>query len=327
MVRGLPKQRFPMRQEAEYQAFLLRRVRAAHRAVMAALDPLLKEHGAEIDTEAERAREPSLTRQDSAAPIFARMISVMNLVRLQFAVTHKPGIQALVKRAFAIGEQVTMFADLVVRQVYQLEVVQALNIDGTVNAWAKTNVGLITSIDSRYFDDVQRVVQETLERGLPTEKLREHLQERYAVSESRARLIARDQLSKLNGEIARERHKQIGVTQYLWTTSGDERVRDRHKELDGTLQRYDDPPIINDQGDRGHPGDDYQCRCVGTPVLEGDDVSAMLAEAEARKQREEKGLFTSPVVTGEIKPIPRRQPTSKWFKAMQRQVRAARAAI
>lgn len=79
---------------------------------------------------------------------------------------------------------------------------------------------------------------------------------------SRARLIARDQVNKLNGQINATRQSELGIVEYIWRTSLDERVRESHRAKEGRKYRWDDPP-----SDTGHPGDDIQCRCYAEPVL------------------------------------------------------------
>lgn len=78
---------------------------------------------------------------------------------------------------------------------------------------------------------------------------------------NRARLIARDQISKLNGQVTQERQKSLGITKYIWRTSQDERVRDSHAALEGEEFSWSNPPSV------GHPGEDFQCRCTAEPVL------------------------------------------------------------
>mgnify|MGYP000210898992 CR=1 FL=1 len=77
---------------------------------------------------------------------------------------------------------------------------------------------------------------------------------------------------QLNGQITEERQTQAGIEEYVWSTSNDEKVRETHEELDGTTQRWDDPPVSEKNGDRNHPGGSYQCRCVAVPVLSLDDL-------------------------------------------------------
>jgi SPP1 gp7 family putative phage head morphogenesis protein len=110
--------------------------------------------------------------------------------------------------------------------------------------------------------------------------LRAQLQDEFQVSKSRADLIARDQVLKLNSQITRTRQTSAGIKRYTWTTSGDERVRgnpnglypdsDRdHWSLDGRTFSWDAPPVVNPKtGETAHPGEDFQCRCVATPVLD-----------------------------------------------------------
>ena len=98
------------------------------------------------------------------------------------------------------------------------------------------------------------------------------IEEATGASESHARLLARDQTLKLYSQVTQERHQAAGVTEYVWRSSRDERVRERHKALDGTRQKYSDPPVVDEAtGRRAHPGDDFQCRCTADPVLPGID--------------------------------------------------------
>jgi GNAT superfamily N-acetyltransferase len=48
-------------------------------------------------------------------------------------------------------------------------------------------------------------------------------------------------------------------------------VRDMHDELEGTEHAWDDPPVTDKYGNRNHPGEDYQCRCVAVPILDEYD--------------------------------------------------------
>lgn len=141
-------------------------------------------------------------------------------------------------------------------------------VAAVLEAWRRENVSLISSIAERLHEDVRGVVREATTRGTRVETLARLIKGRYRVSESRARLIARDQTVKANAALTEQRHKAAGVTRYVWSTSRDERVRDMHAALEGTVHEWTDPPVTNERGDRNHPGEDYQCRCVAIPVLE-----------------------------------------------------------
>jgi SPP1 gp7 family putative phage head morphogenesis protein len=125
------------------------------------------------------------------------------------------------------------------------------------------NVALIRSIPEEYLDKVERAVYQHVIHGQPGQKsLARKIQEIGEVSESRARFIARDQTAKLVSSLNRERNLAIGIEEYRWRTSKDERVRETHRRKEGKTFRWDDPPA-----DTGHPGEDFNCRCTASPVL------------------------------------------------------------
>lgn len=174
--------------------------------------------------------------------------------------------------------------EAVSRQV-QREMGRVLGIDlrkdvpglrGLIDKWRDQNVDLIetgvhaplqrTKLRPSLLADVSRTVEEAHASGARVEGLAGELRKRFAVSDSRAELIARDQVLKLNGEISQYRQRDAGITKYKWVTSRDERVRERHAELDNTIHTWDVPPEVA-PGRYCHPGEDFQCRCVAVPVL------------------------------------------------------------
>jgi SPP1 gp7 family putative phage head morphogenesis protein len=128
--------------------------------------------------------------------------------------------------------------------------------------WTQTNVALIRSIPEQFFPDVQRHVISAVHNGMRHETLARKLREEILpLSRSRSALIARDQVSKYNGQLAKYQQKAVGIETYEWLAVHDRRTRETHLELDGTTQRWDNPPAI------GHPGEPIQCRCVSIPIL------------------------------------------------------------
>lgn len=139
------------------------------------------------------------------------------------------------------------------------------NIVERVNELTVSNIQLIKSIRTQYLDKVQNAVMQAMVQGTLNKDLAEQLKKLGEDVESRAMLIARDQSSKLNAALTRARHEEVGIKKYIWSTSGDERVRESHAEKDGQIFEYTNPPA-----DTGHPGHDVNCRCVQIPVL--DDI-------------------------------------------------------
>ena len=134
-----------------------------------------------------------------------------------------------------------------------------------VPKWRKENVALTKTM----FKSEQLKLETLLREGANRtyEALAKDIEDRFDVTTRHAELIARSQGNRLNSQIAVGRMQGVGITQFVWTTAGDERVRSRHSDLDGQTFDLDDPPVTNEDGDTNLPGEDFNCRCVSYPVL------------------------------------------------------------
>lgn len=130
---------------------------------------------------------------------------------------------------------------------------------------ADRNASLITSLSDDIVKRVERVTYENYVAGNSVKTLREQLQKQLGIGDNRARLIARDQTAKLNSDLNKIRQQQAGVTSYSWMTSHDERVRARHKKLDGNVYKWGEPTGAEDGLPPGQP---IQCRCIARGVVE-----------------------------------------------------------
>lgn len=134
--------------------------------------------------------------------------------------------------------------------------------------WSEENADLISTLPQDALSEMQNIVEDGFTSGRSIRDITKDMQKRFDVSRSKARFWATDQLSKLNAELAKQQQTECGVEEYIWSTSGDQRVRERHRELNGKKFRWDDPPIVDERtGRRAHPGEDYRCRCVALPVF------------------------------------------------------------
>ena len=163
------------------------------------------------------------------------------------------------------------------------------NIVERVNELTVSNIQLIKSIRTQYLDKVQNAVMQAMVQGTLNKDLAEQLKKLGKDVESRAMLIARDQSSKLNAALTRARHEEVGIKKYMWSTSGDERVRASHAEKDGQIFEYTNPPA-----DTGHPGHDVNCRCVQIPVF--DDVVSPGSKKESSQTKEDVDLSVSEII-------------------------------
>jgi SPP1 gp7 family putative phage head morphogenesis protein len=138
----------------------------------------------------------------------------------------------------------------------------AEGIQADIAAARNRNIELVENAHRVYAQQVRDIFDDHENYGLRVEDLKAMLLQRGDVAESRAELIARDQTLKLNGQITATRQMRAGVERYTWSTSQDERVREAHAELEGQTFSWSGPPEV------GHPGQDFQCRCVAVPVVE-----------------------------------------------------------
>lgn len=139
-----------------------------------------------------------------------------------------------------------------------------------LRAATKDNIDLIKSIPEQYFEKLGDAVGKNMERGMRFEDLAKEIERIGDVTESRAKLIARDQTSKMNGAFNQARQTSLGIDRYVWQTSGDERVRPEHADNDGKVFSWNDPPAT------GHPGHDVNCRCVAIPYFDLDKEEELL---------------------------------------------------
>ena len=144
------------------------------------------------------------------------------------------------------------------------------------------NASLIKSVATEFKQQISETIMTNVQSGKRSTDLITQIKERYSVSQSRAKLIARDQTSKLNGSLVKARAQAVGSKTYIWSGVMDERHRKRedHWVMNGKLCRWDDPTVYSDDGGEtwkkrkqiggveAHPTEPINCRCAALPVIE-----------------------------------------------------------
>ena len=126
----------------------------------------------------------------------------------------------------------------------------------------QTNVALIKTIPARYHARlVQDLSQIAADTPYDQELTRKILKDAYGSAGYNLRRLTRDQTGKVMGQFAKARQEQVGIVEYEWDSSGDQRVRPLHQANNGLVFRWDTPPGT------GHPGEEILCRCVALPVI------------------------------------------------------------
>lgn len=132
-----------------------------------------------------------------------------------------------------------------------------------VEGFTAENVSLIKDLPAQVMQDIEKSVTRAMTSGTPHKQLASEIEDKFEIGERRARIIARDQIGKLNGQVNATRQKDLGIEKFIWRTVNDERVRPEHEERDGNIYSYSDPP------DGELPGEPILCRCYAEPVFTG----------------------------------------------------------
>lgn len=244
---------YPARLEESYQRDLLRVVRVSHALLMPRIERILDKLRPSLD---ERARA------DSAAEDLAQILRVIERVRRLPALQSEHPTEA---DLLAIAAKADRHVAAEIARTIALDVTQGGKLTALYEAWAAENAALITSIPGTYLDQVADIAKKAVSEGTLTRDIARQIESRYGVTQSRAKLIARDQIGKLNGQLTQQRQTSLGIEEFVWSTSRDERVRPSHQALEGRTFRWDDPPVVD--GERATPGSPIQCRCVARPVI------------------------------------------------------------
>lgn len=238
--------------ELQYRAALRRLLAAAAKDVRESVIPLYR---------AELAIERAYTGDAARESWFARLRAVINeltgvvngtvrnILDLE-GKQHTKGFMAAARKALGI--------DLAT-------VVHEEDIADYVETAVARNVSLITGFGDDLLKRIEQTVYENSIAGNTVATLRAKLKEQFGISDRRAQLIARDQIGKFTSDLNRIRQTQAGVTSYEWLTSRDERVRERHRKLDGKVYKWGEPTGAEDGGAPGQP---IRCRCVARGIVE-----------------------------------------------------------
>ena len=133
------------------------------------------------------------------------------------------------------------------------------NITATKQMFIANNTKLIKSIPQQFLDNLQKDIFQATQTEQDLKDLPAKINKRYKVSLKKAKVIAKDQINKLNGNLAKQRQKDLGLEEYIWHTVGDSRVRTSHAVRNGKTFRWD--------GNHLHPSEDFGCRCIAIPKL------------------------------------------------------------
>lgn len=197
----------------------------------------------------------------------------------------------------------------------QMRNVLGIDIGAIVDEAMKDDLDVMVMESASYIKSIpsylvghvaNRVVQHFKGTPMPEGRtLRQQIKEEFKVSDGRAKVLARDQTSKMNSAITAIRQVNLGIDCYIWKTVEDERVVGRpgglypynpknklhrnHYIMQGLLCKWADADVYSD--DKGktwkqrtsemphnHPGDDIMCRCRAAPFIDIEKLKVKWSE-------------------------------------------------
>jgi SPP1 gp7 family putative phage head morphogenesis protein len=174
-----------------------------------------------------------------------------------------------------------------------------------------TNVNLIKSIPTKHFQRLEKMLNAGLSSGLRPEAMAKQIQVLTGISKRRAKFIARDQTAKMLSQFNGNRQQELGIKQYIWQTADDERVRPEHAALNGKLCSWNKPPLHG-----LNPGEDYNCRCIATPVFNVGGATVGAKQVAAIRPEVKPSMVTASWVNGIIGASIAKSQLSQAFEAV-----------
>lgn len=128
-------------------------------------------------------------------------------------------------------------------------------------------VALIKSLPLEASTRVHKLATQALASGRRSSEIRKDILRTQEVTEARARMIARTEVSRAASNFTQARAQYAGSEGYIWRTVEDADVRPTHHALNGKFIRWDTPPKTDKGLAPYHAGCGPNCRCFAEPVF------------------------------------------------------------
>lgn len=128
-------------------------------------------------------------------------------------------------------------------------------------------VALIKSLPLKAAQRVQELATGTLYSGQRSDVIAKEILRTGKVTEARARMIARTEVSRTAANLTQARAQFAGSQGYIWRTSRDADVRETHQKMEGVYVPWATPPKTDASLAPYHAGCGPNCRCYPDPVL------------------------------------------------------------
>ncbi|MCI8628055.1 MAG: minor capsid protein [Firmicutes bacterium] len=162
------------------------------------------------------------------------------------------------------------------------EIYEALNkqkqnifMQNVIQKLIEQNATLIKTLPFNIASDITKYIEKETTKGRRAEDLAEEIKIKFTEkTKANAMCIARTEVSKAQSALIRTRAEILNIQWYIWRTSQDERVRNSHKDMEGVLVSWKDPPSPEQlskskyQYGKYHAGEIFNCRCYAEPIVD-----------------------------------------------------------
>lgn len=122
-----------------------------------------------------------------------------------------------------------------------------------------------------------RVEENAFKYSGRTDRLAKIIEAEFGVTRRKAEFLADQETGLLVSKYRAAKYGQLGITEYIWSTSRDSRVRPTHARLEGKRFAFATGAIVTEPGQPArycNPGEDYRCRCVPRPIINLAELAA-----------------------------------------------------
>ena len=166
------------------------------------------------------------------------------------------------------------------QHLYRLLMDELSSRTGTrIDEMIAENSRLISSVPAEVAWTLTREIARAQQKGARAETITKMLRHRLPeLTRSRVHLISRTEVAKTSTALTQARSEDLDLQFYIWRTSEDRRVRTSHRNMDGVVVPWANPPspeaLIGEKSTLGHyhSGQAPNCRCTQLVVLSLEDV-------------------------------------------------------
>lgn len=141
-------------------------------------------------------------------------------------------------------------------------------INSFINAKTLETSGQIINLKNTTLSQLSTNALRLLNAGANLKTLYEEVKNTEQKNLQKSELVARNELKVFNSQLSDKRALNIGVKKAVWNAVGDERTRKCHKVRDNKEFSIEKGLYSSCDGEWLKPGQEINCRCFSTYILE-----------------------------------------------------------